>query len=84
MPIDAEQSRLLKDLGANIRRERVALKITQERLAELVGVNPRTIQKIEAGNLNILVTTLVRIQAALECGWEELMATAAGPKLRRK
>ncbi len=84
MPIDAEQSRLLKDLGANIRRERVALKITQERLAELVGVNPRTIQKIEAGNLNILVTPLVGTQAALECGWEELMASAAVPKLRRK
>lgn len=47
--------------------------MTQEKLAERVGVNPRTIQKIEAGKLNILVTTLARIQAALKCGWDELM-----------
>lgn len=47
--------------------------LTQERLAELVGVNPRTVQKIEAGKLNILVTTLVRLQIALGCQWDELM-----------
>ncbi len=40
----------------------------------LSNVNPRTIQKIEAGRLNILVTTLARLQAALGCRWEELMA----------
>jgi len=84
VPIDHEQARLLNDLGANVRRERVALKMTQERLAEKVGVNPRTIQKIEAGRLNILVTTLARIQAALGCGWDELMETATAPAARRK
>jgi transcriptional regulator with XRE-family HTH domain len=47
--------------------------LTKERLAELVGINPRTVQKIEAGKLNILVTTLARMQVALDCRWEELM-----------
>lgn len=60
-------------LGANIRRERVACGITQEKLAEKIEVNPRTIQKIEAGKINILVTTVVRLQNALACSWDELM-----------
>ena len=47
--------------------------MTQERLAEAVDLNPRTIQKIEAGVTNILVTTLVRIRGALKCRWEELL-----------
>ncbi len=84
MPIDVEQSRLLKELGASVRRERVARKITQERLAELVAVNSRTIQKIEAGGLNILVTTLARLQRALGCEWDALMPNAVVPPSRRK
>ena len=62
-------------VGGNVRRLRVARKLTQERLAELVGVNPRTIQKIEAGKLNILTTTLERLRVALKCNWDELMAS---------
>jgi transcriptional regulator with XRE-family HTH domain len=59
--------------GANVRRERVARGITQEKLAELMEVNPRTIQKIEAGKLNILLTTIQRLQKALDCSWDSLM-----------
>lgn len=60
-------------LGANVRRERVARGITQEKLAEMVEMNPRTIQKIEAGKINILVTTVLRLKSALGCSWGELM-----------
>jgi transcriptional regulator with XRE-family HTH domain len=41
-------------------------------LAEAADLNPRTVQKIEAGQINILVTTLVRIQSALNCTGGEL------------
>ena len=78
MPLNAEQSQLLVRLGANIRRQRVAIEMTQEHLAELVEVNPRTIQKIEAGSLNILVTTLTRIHSALECTWDDLLPVNRG------
>lgn len=60
-------------LGANARRERVARGLTQEKLAELMEVNPRTIQKIEAGQINILVTTVLRLQQSLGCPWNDLM-----------
>ena len=64
---------VVQTLGASIRRERVARGLTQERLAELAGLNPRTVQKIEAGEITILVTTLVRLRAALGCGWKCLL-----------
>jgi len=69
------QQQQLKVLGANIRRERMRQKMTQERLAELVELNVRTIQKVEAGQTNILVTTLIRFQAALKCGWSRLLSS---------
>ncbi len=37
----------------------------QEQLAEAVDLNIRTVQKIEAGDVNILLTTVLRIQKAL-------------------
>ncbi len=54
--------RQLKQIGANIRRQRTENGTTQERLAELVDLNIRTVQKIEAGDINMLVTTALRMQ----------------------
>jgi transcriptional regulator with XRE-family HTH domain len=59
--------------GDNVRRERVARKMTQERLAELADLNIRTIQKIEAAEINILLPTAVRLKRALGCSWERLL-----------
>ena len=63
----------LKQFGRNMRQERVSHKITQEKLAELAQLNVRTIQKIEAGQTNILITTVKRIQKAIGCSWESLL-----------
>ena len=73
MPATRENKTVLKRLGANLRRERSARHITQERLAELTDLNTRTIQKIEAGQLNILVTTLQRLKHAVRCPWMRLL-----------
>lgn len=64
----------LKTFGGNVRRLRTEAGITQEKLAELADLNIRTVQKIEAGKTNILITTTVRIQKALDCEWSDLMA----------
>ena len=63
----------IASLGANIRRERMRHRMTQEQLAELVELNIRTVQKIEAGETNILATTLIRFQRALACDWSSLL-----------
>ena len=74
MPSDAKIQAQLKKFGASVRRERISRGITQEKLAELVDLNIRTIQKIEAGKINVLVTTAMRIQKALDCAWSRLMS----------
>ncbi len=63
----------LKLFGGKVRQERVSHNLTQEKLAELAHLNVRTIQKIEAGETNILITTAKRIQKAIGCSWESLM-----------
>jgi len=63
----------LERFGGNIRRQRNARNLTQEKLAELADLNIRTIQKIEAGELNVLITTAIRLQRALNCPWEHLL-----------
>jgi transcriptional regulator with XRE-family HTH domain len=64
----------LQAFGSNVRRLRTACGMTQERLAELTDLNIRTVQKVEAGQTNILITTAARIQKALACDWGKLMA----------
>ena len=75
----AEQ-RKLKEFGGNVRRARMVREFTQEKLAEKCSLNPRTIQKIERGDINILLTTVARIQAALGCSWGEIL----GPEGKRR
>jgi transcriptional regulator with XRE-family HTH domain len=70
--LNSKQAAKLKTFGVNLRRERMARALTQEKLAERVDLNIRTIQKIEAGGVNILLTTVLRLQKALGCPWENL------------
>jgi transcriptional regulator with XRE-family HTH domain len=64
----------LKHFGANVRRIRNDQDMTQEKLAELADLNIRTVQKIEAGQTNILITTAARLQKALACKWDSMMS----------
>jgi len=64
-------------LGDNIRRERFAKNISQQQLAELADLNIRSLQRIEAGEVDVLLTTTVRIQKALSCPWERLVPKAS-------
>jgi transcriptional regulator with XRE-family HTH domain len=73
VPFNAEQKKFLHIFGANLRRERTARGVTQEKLAELADVNIRTVQKIESGELNVLITTAARLQRSLGCKWERLI-----------
>ena len=73
VPSKREIQGQLKGFGSNVRRERVAASLTQERLAEKADLNIRTLQSIEAGELNVLVTTAMRLQRALDCDWDKLM-----------
>ena len=73
MPVRQKTNAQLVRFGANLRRERIANGLTQERLAELADLNTRTVQKIEAGDLNILLTTLMRLRRAVDSSWNKLL-----------
>ena len=74
VPLNTKEKGQLVIFGANVRRERSRRGLTQEKLAEQVELHPRTLQKIEAGEVNILMTTIVRIKKALACSWDLLMS----------
>lgn len=59
--------------GANLRRERSERGITQQKLAEMADLNIRTVQKIESGRINILITTATRLRKSIGCPWEKLV-----------
>jgi len=59
-------------LGKNIASLRSRRKLTQEKLAEKVGVSARYIQSLEAGEYFSSLPTWVRLKIALRCDWEEL------------
>ena len=73
MPLTSKDWIDIKKFGANVRRERDARNLTQERLAELADLHLRSLQKIEAGEMNLLLTTVLRIKRALKCPWTKLL-----------
>lgn len=53
-------------VGDRIRELRRARKLTQEKLAELAGMDRQAINKIELGHQSVLLDNLVQILAALD------------------
>ena len=50
--------------------------MTQQQLAEFADLNIRNVQRIEAGLIDVLLSTTVRIRKALGCSWEKLIPVA--------
>ena len=60
-------------IGRTIARLRTEAHLTQERLAELAGIDARSLQRVEAGEWNISVDYLDRLRGALRCRWADLV-----------
>lgn len=73
---DRELDPALVAVGGAIRSLRLAKDISQERLALLADVDRSYVGRIERGENNIAVLTLVRIASALDMTVAELMAAA--------
>lgn len=61
-------------LGGSIRRYRLAAGLRQEDAAELAGIGWRYWQEIEAGRVNVTLSTIVRIADALGVSFWDLVA----------
>jgi len=62
---DKELHILQRQVGINLRKLRVEKHLTQEQLADIASMSARHIQKIERGELNITLRTIVRLCSAL-------------------
>ena len=77
--IDAE--RLLKNLGRRIAEVRVDRRLTQELMAEELGISIKYLQRLERGR-NMSLTTLIGIANKLRVGLSELLLAPASSKVR--
>lgn len=68
-------------VGMNVRRVRLLRKLSQERLAELVGNTGKHVGQVERGEVNVGLDTLSRIANALAIDVGDLFA---GPRPRRR
>jgi len=60
-----DDKELFSRLAINLKVERTLKKLTQEKLAELIGVHEKYIGVIEAGKQNVTLKTLNKIANAL-------------------
>lgn len=68
------EQELLNLLGKRIRRNRILLELTHEQLAEKSGISQRSMQAMQAGEMNIRFTTLAKIMKALGLkSWDALL-----------
>ena len=60
--------------GRNVAKLRAGAQLTQEKLAERVGLSVRYVQSIEAGEYFPALPTLLKLRTSLYAEWEELFA----------
>lgn len=75
---------LKQDLGQKIQKLRKERKITQEQLAEIVGIDPKNISRIEKGNNYPTAENLTSIAKALQVEIYELFVFNDVPYSRMK
>jgi len=65
-------SKRLKNLGINIKSERLRKNISQERLAELTNISRNSVSLIETGKINPTVLKVLDIASVLGTDLNEL------------
>ncbi|MGH9892357.1 MAG: helix-turn-helix domain-containing protein [bacterium] len=61
-----DAARIRKALGAEVRRRRLRLGLTQEKLAERAQLHPTYVGAIERGERNVSLHNIVRLSRALQ------------------
>ena len=82
MPISSTV-RVLEGIGRRIGEERAVSELTQAELAEKLAISVRYLQRVEAGEENLTVDTLVKFAKVLKVAPVDFFATPTQPKPRR-
>ncbi|MFM1825764.1 MAG: hypothetical protein RLZZ37_399 [Actinomycetota bacterium] len=75
--LDAEIQQRRKAFGKSMKKVRIQAKLSQERLAEIAGLDRKTISRIENGHLSPSLDNLWAIADALEMQAYELLLPMA-------
>lgn len=76
-----KQESLIKILGTNIAVRRKALGMSQEILAEKIGITQQALARMEQGKIAPKLTRLPELAGALQCSVAELVTTQKGDTL---
>lgn len=74
---------ILRLFGERLRELRTERNLSQERLAELAGLDRNYIGQIERAERNVALVNIVRIAQALEVGPGELFGTFTAARLTK-
>jgi transcriptional regulator with XRE-family HTH domain len=75
-----DEALLLAKFGARVRRERLALGLSQEKLALDCGLDRTYISSLERGKRNVSLINIHKLATALGIPAAELVLTAGGVK----
>lgn len=76
-------ARLVKDVGRRIAELREALNLTQQDLAERLGMSPQYLRRLESGSVNLSLQAMNRMAKALRQPIEALLDEPSS-RARRK
>lgn len=68
------------ELGKRIKQERIKIRLTQERLAELINKSPKHISSIENATTKVSLPTLIDIANVLNTTVDYLLVDSLGQK----
>ena len=72
-----------KAIGKRIKIARIKQNLTQETVADKIGVTPQHVSNIETGNSSVSLTTLVAISNLLKVSADELLCDNQSLKEKR-
>ena len=77
MPMSSQQSAeaIQRRIGERMRELRTKLDMTQEAAPAASGIDYKRWQRLEAGDVNATIKTIVRVAITLSVSFEELIAT---------
>jgi len=82
-PANRRAREVMQQLGGNVQRLRRKRGLTQQRLAELAGLDLSYTQRVERGRINVTLGTLVTFADALEVPPSALLRLGKAPLIRR-